>query len=78
MIVITKHAFDSAGRLYNQEGKLEKWWTNFTSEGFKTKQDCIVKQYSGTSFAIAPYHASFDCLQHIALTTARVAEFMST
>ncbi|KAF8078094.1 hypothetical protein FPV67DRAFT_33082 [Lyophyllum atratum] len=40
------HAFDSAGRLYNQEGKLEQWWTNATSEGFKVKQDCIVKQYS--------------------------------
>ncbi|KAF9001901.1 hypothetical protein BDQ17DRAFT_1357686 [Cyathus striatus] len=40
------HAFDSAGRLYNQEGKLEEWWTNFTSKGFQGKQDCIVKQYS--------------------------------
>ncbi|KAH9951953.1 Metalloprotease [Amylocystis lapponica] len=40
------HAFDSAGRLYNQQGKLEQWWTNATSDGFKVKQDCIVKQYS--------------------------------
>ncbi|KAL0578146.1 hypothetical protein V5O48_003851 [Marasmius crinis-equi] len=40
------HAFDSAGRLYNQEGKLEQWWTNSTSDGFQEKQDCIVKQYS--------------------------------
>ncbi|KAF9453276.1 zincin [Macrolepiota fuliginosa MF-IS2] len=40
------HAFDSAGRLYNQKGKLEEWWTNSTSEGFKVKQDCIVKQFS--------------------------------
>ncbi|TFK55167.1 metalloprotease [Heliocybe sulcata] len=40
------HAFDSAGRLYNQEGKLEEWWTNATSAGFQAKQDCIVKQYS--------------------------------
>jgi endothelin-converting enzyme len=40
------HAFDSAGRLYNQEGKLVRWWSNFTSQGFKVKQDCIVKQYS--------------------------------
>jgi endothelin-converting enzyme len=41
------HAFDSAGRLYNQQGKLEQWWTNSTTEGFQVKQDCIVKQYSG-------------------------------
>ncbi|KAH9945985.1 metalloprotease [Epithele typhae] len=40
------HAFDSAGRLYNQDGKLEEWWTNKTSEGFKVKQKCIVDQYS--------------------------------
>ncbi|KAI3608021.1 endothelin-converting enzyme 1 [Moniliophthora roreri] len=41
------HAFDSAGRLYNQEGKLEEWWTNSTSEGYQEKLDCIVKQYNG-------------------------------
>ncbi|KAJ3533585.1 hypothetical protein NM688_g7264 [Phlebia brevispora] len=40
------HAFDSAGRLYNQQGKLEQWWTNATSEGFKKVQTCIVDQYS--------------------------------
>ncbi|KAK7023952.1 Endothelin-converting enzyme 1 [Favolaschia claudopus] len=40
------HAFDSAGRLYNQEGKLENWWTNSSNEGFQVKQDCIVAQYS--------------------------------
>jgi len=40
------HAFDSAGRLYNQAGKLEEWWTNSTSRGFQVKQDCIVKQFS--------------------------------
>ncbi|KAI0709419.1 Metalloprotease [Earliella scabrosa] len=40
------HAFDSAGRLYNQEGKLEEWWTNTTSEGFNVRQKCIVDQFS--------------------------------
>jgi len=40
------HAFDSAGRLYNQHGKLEEWWTDETSAGFNEKQKCIVKQYS--------------------------------
>jgi len=43
------HAFDSAGRLYNQEGKLEEWWTNATSEGFTVKQSCLEKQYSSYS-----------------------------
>ncbi|RDX56605.1 Metalloprotease [Lentinus brumalis] len=41
-----EHAFDSAGRLYNQDGKLEEWWTNKTSEGFKVRQKCIVDQFS--------------------------------
>ncbi|KAJ7197174.1 Metalloprotease [Mycena pura] len=41
------HAFDSAGSLYNQEGKLEKWWTNDSIAGFKMKQECIETQYSG-------------------------------
>ncbi|KAL4254086.1 Peptidase M13 [Abortiporus biennis] len=40
------HAFDSAGRLYNQNGKLEEWWTNSTSEGFNKIQKCISDQYS--------------------------------
>ncbi|KAG8821863.1 hypothetical protein FRC17_009710, partial [Serendipita sp. 399] len=41
-----QHAFDSAGRMYNQHGKLEEWWTNSTSEHFNVIQKCISKQYS--------------------------------
>ncbi|KAH7889832.1 Metalloprotease [Phlebopus sp. FC_14] len=40
------HAFDSAGRLYNQRGKLEEWWTRQTSDAYQIRQDCIVEQYS--------------------------------
>ncbi|KAF8835433.1 zincin [Paxillus ammoniavirescens] len=40
------HAFDSAGRLYNQQGKLEEWWTRQTSDAYQIRQDCIVEQYS--------------------------------
>ncbi|EFI28400.1 endothelin-converting enzyme 1 [Coprinopsis cinerea okayama7 len=40
------HAFDSAGRMYNQDGKLEQWWTDKTSKGFNKKQKCIVDQFS--------------------------------
>ncbi|KAJ7871420.1 hypothetical protein B0H14DRAFT_2724026 [Mycena olivaceomarginata] len=40
------HAFDSAGRLYNQDGKLENWWTNSSNAGFQVKQECIETQYS--------------------------------
>ncbi|KAJ7470279.1 hypothetical protein FB451DRAFT_1176346 [Mycena latifolia] len=41
------HAFDSAGRLYNQNGKLENWWTNSSNAGFQIRQECIETQYSG-------------------------------
>ena len=45
-----QHAFDSAGRLYNQQGKLEEWWTRQTSDAYQIRQDCIVEQYSGIYF----------------------------
>ncbi|KZT44083.1 zincin [Sistotremastrum suecicum HHB10207 ss-3] len=40
------HAFDSSGRMYNPQGKLEQWWSNATSEGFEERKTCISKQYS--------------------------------
>ncbi|KAI0341783.1 Metalloprotease [Trametopsis cervina] len=40
------HAFDSSGRLFNQHGKLEQWWTNETSAGFEKLHTCISDQYS--------------------------------
>ncbi|KAG8995664.1 hypothetical protein FRB94_008889 [Tulasnella sp. JGI-2019a] len=40
------HAFDSAGRMYNQRGKLEEWWTRDTSEAFEERKNCIAEQYS--------------------------------
>ncbi|KDN51555.1 hypothetical protein RSAG8_00100, partial [Rhizoctonia solani AG-8 WAC10335] len=40
------HAFDSSGRLYNQNGKLEEWWTNKTSNQFDERAACYSKQYS--------------------------------
>ena len=32
--------------MYNENGKLEEWWTEETSEGFNKRQKCISKQYS--------------------------------
>lgn len=32
--------------MYNENGKLEEWWTDETSEGFNKRQKCISKQYS--------------------------------
>ena len=46
-LINEQHAFDSSGRLYNQQGKLEEWWTRQTSDAYQIRQDCIVEQYSG-------------------------------
>ncbi|QRW00071.1 endothelin-converting enzyme [Ceratobasidium sp. AG-Ba] len=40
------HAFDSSGRLYNQNGKLEEWWTEKTSKQFDEHAACYSRQYS--------------------------------
>ncbi|KAI6127044.1 hypothetical protein F5141DRAFT_1249521 [Pisolithus sp. B1] len=40
------HAFNSASHLYNQQGKLEEWWTRQTGDMYQIRQDCIIMQYS--------------------------------
>lgn len=45
-IELPQHAFDSSGRLFNQHGKLETWWSNATSEKFNERQECLAQQYS--------------------------------
>ena len=39
------HAFDSNGRLYNEIGKREDWWTPDEVREFNRRADLIVKQY---------------------------------
>ncbi|XP_021361073.1 membrane metallo-endopeptidase-like 1 isoform X2 [Mizuhopecten yessoensis] len=41
------HGFDDNGRRYDKTGKLNAWWTNSSITNFKTKADCMVKQYGG-------------------------------
>lgn len=40
------HAFDPAGRLFDENGKLYDWWTNDTATAFNERRDCLVDQYS--------------------------------
>ncbi|KAJ6219497.1 hypothetical protein RDWZM_005309 [Blomia tropicalis] len=44
------HAFDNTGRLYDYDGNLRNWWSDQTSDGFRNKTDCFVKQYSNFVF----------------------------
>ncbi|KAE8227071.1 hypothetical protein CF319_g427 [Tilletia indica] len=39
------HAFDPAGREYDENGYLRDWWTNDTAVEFNRRRDCIVAQY---------------------------------
>jgi predicted metalloendopeptidase len=66
--------------LYNQEGKLEEWWTNATTEGFKEKQSCIEKQYS---CELPPFRKGLLLTQLVkiqltALMTGTAVKFTST
>ncbi|XP_049881763.1 endothelin-converting enzyme homolog isoform X2 [Pectinophora gossypiella] len=40
------HAFDDQGREYDRFGNLNQWWNNATIRRFKTRAECIQKQYS--------------------------------
>ncbi|KAI8144183.1 hypothetical protein BJV82DRAFT_513660 [Fennellomyces sp. T-0311] len=40
------HGFDSSGRQYDGDGKLNDWWTNKTAQSFKDKAQCFVNQYN--------------------------------
>ncbi|XP_017767260.1 PREDICTED: endothelin-converting enzyme 1 isoform X2 [Eufriesea mexicana] len=40
------HAFDDQGREYDLHGNLNQWWNNATTERFKNRTECFVKQYN--------------------------------
>ncbi|KAM7448959.1 hypothetical protein ABFA07_002968 [Porites harrisoni] len=41
------HGFDASGRHFNKEGEIiDNWWSNYTSQGFNTRAQCMVDQYN--------------------------------
>ncbi|XP_069060840.1 phosphate-regulating neutral endopeptidase PHEX [Pleurodeles waltl] len=40
------HGFDSDGRKYDKNGRLDPWWTDDSEEKFKEKSKCMIDQYS--------------------------------
>jgi putative endopeptidase len=41
------HGFDDEGRKYDEHGNLKDWWTADDAQGFATRTQCLVDQYSG-------------------------------
>ncbi|KAF2883618.1 hypothetical protein ILUMI_22552 [Ignelater luminosus] len=40
------HGFDNSGRMYDENGNIEKWWTNESNSVFEKNVECIIKQYT--------------------------------
>jgi endothelin-converting enzyme len=40
------HGFDSNGRLWNEDAEHRTWWDNATVNGFQSRAQCFVDQYS--------------------------------
>lgn len=39
------HAFDSAGRHYDEKGNFTDWWDTETIDAFKKRAQCFIDQY---------------------------------
>ncbi|EDO25993.1 predicted protein, partial [Nematostella vectensis] len=44
------HGFDDSGKRYDSKGSQVEWWTDITSDEFKTRADCLVSQYGSFTF----------------------------
>lgn len=41
------HGFDARGRYFNKDGEIiDDWWSNYTSQGFEQRAQCMVDQYN--------------------------------
>lgn len=44
------HGFDANGRMFNKDGEIiDNLWTNYTTQGFEKRAQCMVEQYSNYS-----------------------------
>ncbi|DBA01454.1 TPA: hypothetical protein N0F65_005573 [Lagenidium giganteum] len=40
------HGFDSSGRLFDGDGNLNMWWSNYTNQKFEDRASCMREQYN--------------------------------
>lgn len=59
------HGFDDEGRQFDQEGRLNDWWTPTTSGNYDSRAGCIVQQYSNFSITLGGkvYHLNGETMQ---------------
>ncbi|XP_052819391.1 neprilysin-1-like isoform X1 [Mya arenaria] len=40
------HGYDASGRAFDEKGLLENWWSNYSTENFNKRSQCVVDHYS--------------------------------
>lgn len=40
------HGFDDKGRLFDRDGNIHKWWSDYAINGFHERARCLISQYS--------------------------------
>lgn len=41
------HGFDDSGAQFDAQGRLKNWWTDADLKAFRTRTECVVKQFEG-------------------------------
>jgi predicted metalloendopeptidase len=52
------HGFDDKGRLFDKDGNLNKWWSDFSIKHFHEKTKCLIQQYN--QYTLADIGQSID------------------
>ncbi|XP_054439972.1 membrane metallo-endopeptidase-like 1 [Pteronotus mesoamericanus] len=47
------HGFDDNGRNFDKDGNMLDWWSNFSSQRFQERSECMVYQYGNYSWDLA-------------------------
>ncbi|XP_022902431.2 neprilysin-4-like [Onthophagus taurus] len=52
------HGFDDKGKLFDEDGNLNSWWTREATEKFQEKSKCLIDQYN--SFVVPEINTKLD------------------
>lgn len=60
------HGFDSMGSQYDKDGNMNQWWQKKTEDRFKSKGECMIKQYDDFKVAGKHVNGKFTLAENIA------------